>query len=86
MEGGNGGRETKIMRGGGGGGNVNKSWRKMDKILSYTPRGEYTCERILVVVLNVLRDAYYYPIPFPSIPRLSTLPRSVSSLRTYSQS
>lgn len=35
----------KITRGGGG--NVNKSWRKMDKILSY----------ILVVVLNVLRDA-----------------------------
>lgn len=81
MEGGNGGRGTKIMRGGGGG-NVNKSWRKMDKILSYTP-GE---ESILVVVLNVLRDAYYYPIPFPSIPRLSTLPRSISSLRTYSQS
>lgn len=43
-------------------------------------------ESILVVVLNVLRDAYYYPIPFPSIPRLSTLPRSISSLRTYSQS
>lgn len=43
MEGGNGGRETKIMRGGGG--NVNKSWRKMDKILSYTLRGEYTCRR-----------------------------------------
>lgn len=54
VDGGEGGREMKIMGGeGGGGGNVNKSWRKMDKVLSL----HSTWERMLVVVLNVLRDA-----------------------------